>query len=384
MTSTALQITSKITEIDEATWNACAGDANPTVSHAFFSALEESGAVRPQTGWLPQHLLLKDADDVIAIAPCYLKNHSYGEYVFDWGWADAYERAGGRYYPKLQVAVPFTPVPGPRLLVRPGVKLEKAYRALGQGLIALARSHSASSVHVTFCQEAERTALVTEGFLPRQGLQYHWQNEGYSDFESFLATLRSDKRKTLRRERREAQASGVQLRCLTGREITPDHWRAFYGFYLATVDKKGAHDYLNQAFFLQLGERMGERCLLVVAERDGQIVAAALNLIGQEALYGRNWGALEDHRFLHFECCYYQAIDWAIAKGLPRVEAGAQGEHKIQRGYRPTLTYSAHWIADPALAEPVAAFLSRERRAMEAERDALSSLLPFRRDQQEP
>ena len=375
----SLSIAPSIAAIDAAAWDACAGDDNPTVSHAFFGALEESGAVGANTGWLPQHLLLKNAGELVGVAPCYLKSHSYGEYVFDWGWAEAYERAGGRYYPKLQVAVPFTPVPGPRLLLRPGVEVTTARAALGQGLLALAKAQSASSVHVTFCQEAEREALVAEGFLPRQGLQYHWQNEGYADFEGFLATLRSDKRKTLRKERREALGSGVVLRCLTGRDITPEHWRAFHAFYLATVDKKGAHDYLNQAFFQRLGESLGDRCLLVVAERDGQLVAAALNLIGREALYGRNWGALEDHRFLHFECCYYQAIDWAIARGLPRVEAGAQGEHKIQRGYRPTPTYSAHWIADPALGKPVADFLRRERRAIEAEKEGLASLLPFRR-----
>ncbi len=370
-----------IHRIDAAAWDACAGADNPFVSHAFLVAMEDSGSATAKTGWLPQHLTLKRGDgELLGCVPCYLKSHSYGEYVFDWGWAEAYQRAGGQYYPKLQVSVPFTPVPGPRLLLRPGGDAAALRRHLLDGLLQLARLHKASSLHLTFLQQAEWQTAGDAGLLQRIGLQYHWANQGYASFDDFLARLTSRKRKAIRKERAAAQASGLTIHALTGSEIKPRHWDAFHAFYLATVEKKWAHDYLTRDFFQLLGERLGERVVLILAEDAGQPVAGALNLIGGDTLYGRNWGALEHHQFLHFECCYYQAIDYAIRHGLRSVEAGAQGEHKIQRGYLPVITYSAHWIADPRLESAVADFLRRERPALQAEAEALAAMGPYRRD----
>ena len=376
-----LQAHESIHAIDAAAWDACAGVENPFVSHAFLAALEDSGSANGRTGWLPQHLTLTRADGVVVgCVPAYLKSHSYGEYVFDWGWAEAYQRAGGRYYPKVQVSVPFTPVPGPRLLVRPGPEADGRRRLLLDGLLRMTKLHEASSLHLTFLQQDEWVLAGEAGLLQRTGLQYHWENRGYASFDDFLATLVSRKRKAIRKERAAARASGLTIRALTGGEIEPSHWEAFHAFYLATVEKKWAHDYLTRDFFRLLGERLGERVVLILAERDGQPVAGALNLVGDDALYGRNWGALEHHEFLHFECCYYQAIDYAIRHGLKRVEAGAQGEHKIQRGYLPVITYSAHWIADPRLERAVADFLRRERPAVAAEAEVLAASGPYRRD----
>ncbi len=366
--------------IDAADWDACAGEGNPFVSHAFLLALEESGSATARTGWLGQHLALEEPSGrLLGCVPLYLKNHSYGEYVFDWGWADAYERAGGRYYPKLQASVPFTPVTGPRLLVRPGPQAELVRESLMAGLLRVAELHKVSSLHLTFPTEPEWQALGEAGYLQRQGLQFHWQNQGYGDFDDFLAALSSRKRKAIRKERREAQESGLTIRALRGREITSDHWEAFHEFYLATIDKKWSQNYLTREFFHLLGERLGERVLLISAEEAGRPVAGALNLIGGERLYGRNWGASEAVRFLHFECCYYQAIDWAIANGLQVVEAGAQGQHKVQRGYLPVPTYSAHWIADPGFRAAVADFLKREQRAVDQEIDIVTEMGPFKR-----
>ncbi len=368
----------KIADIDAAEWDACAGDGNPFVSHAFLSAVEDSGSANARTGWLPQHAVLRDAGgQAVAVAPMYAKSHSYGEYVFDHGWADALERAGGRYYPKLQVAVPFSPVPGPRLLRRPG-------SGVGIGTLANAfqqacETHDLSSVHITFCTEDEWTGLGEAGWLQRLGMQFHWENDGYAGFDDFLGALSSRKRKVLRRERRDANAAGLTFHALSGADITEAHWDAFYQFYQSTVDRKWGSAYLTRPFFSLLGERLGERVVLMFAQKDHRPVAGALNLAGDEALYGRNWGCRGDWPFLHFELCYYRAIDWAIAHGLKRVEAGAQGRHKIQRGYMPKPTYSAHWVRHGGLRRAVDNFLKDERRGIRMEMQALAEDSPFRK-----
>jgi predicted N-acyltransferase len=374
----SLTLHRSVAEIPAADWDACAGDENPFVSHAFLAALEESGSIGGRSGWLAQHAALRDpAGRLLGCAPMYAKAHSYGEYVFDHVWADALERAGGRYYPKLQVASPFSPVPGPRLLVRPGSGIDVG--ALAQGLVQACGQLDLSSVHVTFCTAAEWTALGEAGWLQRIGTQFHWTNAGYASFEDFLGALASRKRKQIKRERRDAEASGFALKTLRGHEITAKHWAAFHRFYLATTDKKwGRSAYLNARFWPLLGEALGDKVVLMVAEQDGEPVAGALNLLGQDALYGRNWGAVVDAPFLHFELCYYRAIDFAIEHSLARVEAGAQGEHKIQRGYLPVPTYSAHWIAHGGLRAAIADFLDRERPAMLREMEALATLSPFR------
>lgn len=367
--------------IDAAAWDACAGDENPFVSHAFLLALEESGSATAETGWLGQHIVVEDASgQLLGCVPLYLKNHSYGEYVFDWGWADAFERAGGRYYPKLQSSVPFTPVTGPRLLVRPGPQQARVRETLMAALLRVAEVHKVSSLHLTFPTEPEWRAMGEAGYLQRQGLQYHWHNADYEDFDAFLGALNARKRKAIKKERRAAQESGLTIRALRGAEITGDHWEAFYRFYLATIDKKWSQNYLTQEFFHLLGERLGDKVLLISAEDGDRPVAAALNLVGKERLYGRNWGCAADVRFLHFECCYYQAIDWAIGQGLKVVEAGAQGQHKVQRGYLPVATYSAHWIADSGFRAAVADFLRREQRAVDQEIEIVTDLGPFKRD----
>jgi predicted N-acyltransferase len=368
-----------IAAVPAAAWDACAGTDNPFVSHAFLKALEESRSVGARTGWLPRHVLVEDGGGaLLAAAPMYVKSHSQGEYVFDHGWAQAYERAGGRYYPKLQVAVPFTPVPGPRLLVRPGPLADEARGALLHGLVEIARRLNVSSLHITFPHAEEAQRLAAAGFMLRLGCQYHWTNRGYRTFEDFLADLSSRKRKAIRKERREALAGGITIRALGGDEIRPRHWDAFFAFYMDTGGRKWGRPYLTRAFFECLGASLADRTVLVLAEQDGRPVAGALNLRGTDALYGRNWGCLGDFRFLHFEACYYQAIEYAIAHGLQRVEAGAQGEHKIQRGYLPTPTWSAHWLRDSGFAAAVEDFLGRERAAMEAEMRGLMEYSPFR------
>jgi predicted N-acyltransferase len=377
--SLSLTLHGAIGEIPAAEWDACAGAGNPFVSHAFLSAVEDSGSAGPRTGWLPRHAALRDsAGGLLAVAPMYAKSHSYGEYVFDHGWAHALERAGGSYYPKLQVAVPFSPVPGPRLLIRPGARVSPA--ALGRALAQAGAELDVSSVHVTFCSEPEWEALGRAGWLQRLGMQFHWHNPGYRDFEDFLGALSSRKRKVLRRERRDANAAGLTFHALSGSELRERHWDAFYQFYTATVDRKWGSAYLTRDFFSLLGERLGARVVLMLAEHDGVPVAGALNLAGDEALYGRNWGCRGEWPFLHFELCYYRAIEWAIAHRLPRVEAGAQGRHKIQRGYLPSPTYSAHWIAHAGLRRAVAGFLEEERPQIRAEMAALAADSPFRQD----
>jgi uncharacterized protein len=377
---TTVKVASRIAEIPALEWDACAGPANPFLSHAFLDALEASGSATAAEGWLPQHLAVEDgAGRLLGAAPFYLKSHSYGEYVFDWGWASAYERAGGRYYPKLQCAVPFTPVTGPRLLLRPGAPASVS-GALIAAMIELARRQGASSAHATFPTKEEWERFGSAGFLLRTGQQFHWENRGYRSFDEFLEALSSRKRKNIRKERRDALADGIEIRMLTGDAIEKRHWDAFFRCYVATGNRKWGSPYLTRKFFDLIGERMADKILLVLAEHKGRFVAGALNFIGADTLYGRNWGALMEFPFLHFEACYYRAIDFAIERGLKRVEAGAQGPHKIQRGYLPTPTYSAHWIRDPGLRRAVADFIARERAAVEHEMDDLGELSPYRHE----
>ncbi|MEZ0170445.1 GNAT family N-acetyltransferase [Microvirga sp. TS319] len=382
-----VKIAQGLKAVSPAAWDACAlrtgsGDDdpfNPFVSHAFLSALEESGCVGPKTGWAPVHVLVEAQDgELLGAAPCYVKSHSMGEYVFDHSWADAYERAGGHYYPKLQVAVPFTPVTGPRLLVPDGVQADSVRAHLVAGLRALREQIGASSIHATFLQQADLDALTAQGFLRRDDQQFHWFNEGYGSFEDFLAALASRKRKAIRRERRDALAGGISIEWLTGREITQAHWDAFFAFYMDTGSRKWGRPYLNRRFFSLIGERMADRVLLVMARRNGRHIAGAINFIGDRRLYGRNWGCIEDHPFLHFEVCYYQAIEFAIARKLDRVEAGAQGEHKLARGYRPVITSSAHDIAEPSLRRAVQAYLDQERVYVSEAAGELAEAMPFR------
>ncbi|MBX3595586.1 GNAT family N-acetyltransferase [Sphingomonas sp.] len=375
----SIPITARIADgvcaIPAAQWDACAGADNPFLSHAFLSALERSGSATAQTGWQPLPIVIDGMDGApAAIAPAYAKSHSQGEYVFDHGWADAWERAGGRYYPKLQVAVPFTPVPGPRLLLRDGALAP----ALIAGLEAVADQNRLSSVHATFVADDQVPLFEQAGWLIRAGTQFHWRNEGYASFEAFLSVLSSRKRKAIRKERERA-LDGLTVRHLTGADIMEAHWDAFWGFYQDTGSRKWGHPYLTRPFFSILGETLGDRVLLMLAERDGRPIAGALNLIGADALYGRYWGCVEDVPFLHFELCYYQAIEAAIARGLARVEAGAQGEHKLARGYVPVTTWSAHYLPDPNFRRAVADYLAQERAAVAQEQEYLGELTPFRR-----
>ena len=351
---------------------------NPFLSHSFLSSLERSGSVGGRSGWSPAYLLVEQDGVLVGAAPSYLKSHSQGEYVFDHGWADAFERAGGSYYPKLQVAVPFTPVTGRRLLVRPDAP-PRTQETVVAGLRALCRQVDASSVHVTFPTKGEYAALGAEGWLQRTGQQFHWINEGYGTFEDFLGALASRKRKAIRRERAEAVAPGIEIVPLTGSDLREEHWDAFYRFYMDTGSRKWGTPYLTRAFFSHLGQSMPERVLLVMARRAGRWIAGALNLIGDHALYGRNWGAIEQHPFLHFEICYYQAIDWAIGHGLRRVEAGAQGEHKLARGYRPVATYSAHHFDNPGMRRAVADYLRHERAHVDATIAMYEDHVPFKK-----
>ena len=378
-TRAAISVVRSIHEVKPTDWDACAGASNPFLSHAFLSALEDSGSVKDRTGWLPQHLVYTDDEDRVAgIVPLYLKGHSQGEYVFDWGWADAYERAGGNYYPKLLSAVPFTPVTGPRLLCHPDVDAEAVGTILIGGLIEITQRFGVSSLHLNFLPEAQWSALGKAGFLKRVGLQFHWHNDGYQTFGDFLDALSSRKRKAIRKERKAAAESGLAIRQLTGRDIESRHWDYFYRFYTDTSDRKWGSAYLTRSFFDLLGERMADRVLLVIAEMDGTPVAGALNLIGDNALYGRNWGCTADFKFLHFELCYYQAIDFAIEHGLEWVEAGAQGQHKIQRGYLPRYTRSCHLIPSRSFRDAVGNFLRRETDQIAYEKDVLENQSPFR------
>ncbi len=366
----------RISEIGRPAWDRCAARsghaANPFIAYDFLDILEESGCATERTGWAPHHLAIEDgAGAVGAVMPLYLKSHSLGEYVFDHAWADAYERAGGRYYPKLTAAAPFSPVTGPRLLVREDVNQDGGRTALLDATLTLTGRFGASTLGVNFPTESEWRFMGGRGMLLRQNQQYHWFNAGYASFDDFLAALSSGRRKTIRRERRDAVA-GVDIVRLTGADLTEAHWDAFFAFYMDTGSRKWGQPYLNRRFFSLLGERMADQVLLIMARRGGTWIAGALNLIGGDCLYGRNWGCLEDVPFLHFELCYYQAIESAIDMGLARVEAGAQGPHKIARGYLPSAVFSAHYIADPALRAPVARFLDEERRAVQGEMDWLA------------
>jgi len=382
-----------IGDVAKADWDACANPGgvseksdqeavyNPFISHDFLSALEESGSVGGRSGWHVQHLLVESADgELLAAAPCYIKSHSRGEYVFDRGWAEAYERAGGDYYPKLQVAVPFTPATGHRLLVKPGPQAALAREALAAGLIELCRLDEASGVHVTFGTAAECAYLGERGFLHRTDQQFHWQNSGYVTFDDFLAALSARKRKTIRRERREALCNDVTAHWLTGSDLTEAVWDAFFEFYMETGSRKWGRPYLTRSFYSLAGDKMRDRIVLIMAKRAGRFIAGAINFVGSHTLFGRHWGAIEHHPFLHFELCYYQAIDYAITHKLRYVEAGAQGEHKIARGYMPNTTHSAHYIADQTLRRAIADYLDRERAYVAAAGAEMAAMAPFRKD----
>ena len=391
------RVVPSIATIDAAAWDACANPPgrsfeeaegerfNPFLTHAFLHALEASGSVGGRTGWAPAHLTVEDSGGrMVAAAPCYLKSHSQGEYVFDHAWADAYERAGGDYYPKLQVAVPFTPVTGRRLLVAADAP-EGARDALIGALRELRKQTKASSVHATFPTAEDSGRLSKAGFLIRTGEQFHFSCNGYANFDAFLGALASRKRKAIKRERRDALDNGIAIDWLTGPSIRSEHWDAFFKFYMHTGSRKWGRPYLTRAFFDLIGRTLADRVLLVMARRAGRYIAGAINFIGDDALYGRNWGAIEHHPFLHFEVCYYQAIDFALSRGLRRIEAGAQGEHKLARGYRPALTYSAHEFADARLAQAIADYLGHEREAVERTIAHYEEYAPFRRgDSGEP
>ncbi|QGX99554.1 N-acetyltransferase [Roseovarius faecimaris] len=376
--------------IAEADWNACAcpdvsdggRPQDPFTTYRFLKALEDSGSVGTGTGWQPLYLTAEKAGQVIGCAPLYGKSHSQGEYIFDHNWAHAYERAGGRYYPKLQIAVPFTPATGRRFLTRPGHEAE-GRAALIQGAVQVAERNHISSLHVTFCTEEERIAGGAMGLLERVTQQFHWENRGYADFDAFLSALSSRKRKAIRKERRQAQNFGGNIRQLTGDQIAPEHWDAVWTFYQDTGARKWGTPYLTRAFFEIAHEKLRDDILLILAERDGMPVAGAMNMIGRNALYGRYWGCVEHHPCLHFELCYYQAIDYAIAQGLQCVEAGAQGEHKLARGYLPVSTHSLHWIADPGFARAIDDYLTAERAAVDQDIEVLTSYGPFKTPHEE-
>jgi uncharacterized protein len=368
------EIASGVSALDSTEWDALNASANPFVGHAFLAALEESGSVGKGTGWSPAPIVIRGGDAKLAGAlPAYLKTHSQGEYVFDHGWADAYERAGGRYYPKLQIAAPFSPVPGPRLL-----GAADRFPGLLAAAEAVVRQNGLSSAHATFVDEGQLDAFRAADWLIRSGTQFHWQNNGYASFDDFMASLSSRKRRAIRKERAGAQGK-VDIEIIRGPDIRPEHWDAFWIFYQDTGARKWGRPYLTRAFFDLIADSMADSLVLFLAFRDGRPVAGALNVLAPDCLYGRYWGCTEDIPFLHFELCYYQAIDFAIAHGLPRVEAGAQGEHKLARGYLPVTTWSAHYIPDPGFRAAIQDFLDRETRAVEREQEFLGELGPFKR-----
>ncbi|MGR3290054.1 MAG: GNAT family N-acetyltransferase [Paracoccaceae bacterium] len=385
-----IDVLSGVSQIDQSDWDACAcpeaqtgnRPGDPFTTHRFLTALERSGSVGPGTGWSPRPLVARSQGQVIAVAPLYAKGHSQGEYVFDHAWAHAFENAGGSYYPKLQIAVPFTPATGRRMLTRQGYDVI-GQSALVRGAIALAANNQVSSVHITYCTEAEVESGTQMGLMHRTGQQFHWENSGYNSFADFTADLSSRKRKNIRRERATAQDFGGKIIQLTGDQLEPRHWDAFWKFYQSTGARKWGIPYLTRAFFDLVQDQMRDDVLLVLAERQGQYVAGALNFIGRDTLFGRYWGCTEHHSALHFELCYYQAIDYAIQHGLKRVEAGAQGEHKLARGYMPVTTHSLHWIAEPGFKNAVAQFLQNERAAVDDEIDYFTSVGPFRKSNSE-
>lgn len=388
----SIRVERSFSAISPASWSKLAGTStggtseiyNPFISHAFLSALEESGSATADTGWLGHHLLLEtDQGTLIGAIPCYLKSHSRGEYVFDHGWADAFERAGGRYYPKLQCSVPFTPATGPRLLVAEGYDRKVLQPALAESLKEVTRRIGVSSAHITFLPEEESCILEADGYLHRTDQQFHFINEGYADHEAFLETLASRKRKALKKERRVALENGISIDWLTGSDLTERIWDEFFAFYMDTGGRKWGRPYLTRKFYSLIGERMADDILLVMAKRNSRYVAGAINFIGGDTLYGRHWGCIEDHPFLHFEVCYHQAIDFALAKKLKRVEAGAQGEHKLARGYLPIATHSAHFIAHAGLRRAIADYLEHERAEVEQIGEMLSEHSPFRKGERQ-
>ncbi len=379
MSAIIIRTLDRIADFDAGVWDRCAtsdGSVNPFLTHAFLLALETSGSVGGRTGWKPCHLVVEQGSDLIGVVPLYLKGHSQGEYVFDHSWADALQRAGGRYYPKLQATVPFTPATGRRVLpVRNEPDLETT---LFQACASLVRETGVSSLHMTFMTKTQWEQAARCGFLQRMDQQFHWHNEGYGSFDDFLAQLTSKKRKDLRRERRDALANGVEIEWVTGTDLTEVHWDAFYEFYMDTGSRKWGSPYLTRRFFSEINKHLAAQTLLILCKRAGRYIGGALNFIGNDTLYGRNWGCTEYHPFLHFETCYYQAIDFAIAHGLQRVEAGAQGQHKIARGYQPQATYSAHWIAHQGFRDAVANYLEREREQVIEDIAHVGTMLPFR------
>lgn len=385
MQETEVSVLTSVTDVAAADWDAVAcpeaqvgRPIDPFTTHRFLAALDMSGSTGKGTGWQPRPLVARLGGQIIAAAPLYAKGHSQGEYIFDHNWAQAYENAGGRYYPKLQMAVPFTPATGRRFLTAPG-HTDAGRAALVQGALQLAAQNQISSLHITFCTEDEAQAGEGMGLMRRTTQQFHWENRGYTDFDAFLADLSSRKRKTIRKERDTARGFGGTILLLTGDQIEPQHWDAFWAFYQDTGARKWGTPYLTRAAFDALHATMRDDMLLVLAMRDGRPIAGALNFIGRDTLFGRYWGCVEDHACLHFELCYYRAIDWAIAHGLSRVEAGAQGEHKLARGYLPTPVHSLHWIADPGFARAVAQYLRAEAAAVQEEIEVLTAYGPFRR-----
>lgn len=378
-----ISVLAGMSEISATDWDAIAAPtgqrpSDPFTTHRFLKALEDSGSVGAGTGWTPRHLVVRQHGEIIALMALYAKGHSQGEYVFDHSWAHAFERAGGRYYPKLQAAVPFTPATGPRFLTAQGHRVA-GRSALVQGAVQLAVENELSSFHVTFCTQDEATDGEKIGLMHRTGQQFHWHNDGYRRFDDFLGCLSSRKRKAIRRERTGARDFGGSIHILTGDQIRPEHWDAFWQFYQDTGARKWGTPYLTRAFFDQVQAHMRDETVLIMAERSGRWVAGALNFLGRDTLFGRYWGAIEDHPFLHFEVCYYQAIDFAIAQGLARIEAGAQGEHKLARAYMPVVTHSLHWVRDEGFRNAVAQFLDQERRAVDDDIEILTNYGPFRR-----
>lgn len=382
--SITLRTLASIHDVEADVWDSLANPEaatrNPFISYAFLSALEDSGSATADTGWQPLHLALEEGGNTIGIAPLYVKSHSQGEYVFDHSWAHALERAGGDYYPKLLCAVPFTPATGPRLLVGAGPQADMGRVLLARGMEQMLDRLGVSSLHINFLTETEWKALGEQDYLQRTDQQFHWLNKGYQTFDDFLADLSSRKRKQIKKERREAVANGIDIQILTGETLTEDALDAFYNFYMDTGMRKWGSPYLTREFFTLMRERMADDVALVMCYREGNAIAGALNFIGGDTLYGRNWGMLEHHKFLHFETCYYQAIEFAIARGLKKVEAGAQGAHKLARGYVPSTTYSAHLIAHEGFRDAVRDFLEHERKAVAQEQAYLQTHAPFRKD----
>jgi predicted N-acyltransferase len=374
-----IKVVERIAEIPSAQWNSLAGDHHPLVRHELFAAFEETGCAVPQAGWVPHYLLVTNHGEIVGAAPIYAKSHTYGEFVFDFAWAEAYHRAGLRYFPKLISAIPFTPITGPRLLVADRPDRDEIQRTLAEGATELARKLGASSMHWLFPHATDMAQLERHGLMRRDGFQYHWLNPGYRDFEDFLSTLNAKKRKQIRRERRHVHEAGVEIEILQGHEISSAHWDRMHDFHQATIRNYGAPPFLTRAFFHRLAERMPENVVMVFARHGRDYVGGAFNFLGQDALYGRYWGGRQDIHSLHFEVCYYSAIEFCIARGLKRFEGGAGGEHKLARGFVPVTTYSAHWLKHPQFARAVADFLARERNGVEIYLDELNERTPFKK-----